>query len=90
MTTAKKAAAKSASIVDDEQAMVDKIAEDIQPEGAANTDLGMTPVADRSAVQDEDAVVRMVSVNGEEMDVEGAANVKIHERSGWKRKEEEA
>jgi len=30
-------------------------------------------------------------VAGNEMEVEGAANVKIHERSGWKRlKEEEA
>jgi hypothetical protein len=89
MSNAKKAAAKSASIVDDEQAMVDKIASDIQPSGGvATTDLGMTQVADRNAPQQEGEDVRMVNSAGDEMDV-AAADVKMHERSGWKRVKEE-
>ena len=119
MTAAKKAS-KSASILDDEQQMVQKIAKDIHPSSTSlerenvrarpahasehsngepsegpNPDVGMTLVVD-SALQQEtaeqgDEVVRMVDVAGNEMEVEGAANVKIHERSGWKRlKEEEA
>jgi hypothetical protein len=114
MTTAKKA---SASIVDDEAALVEKIAQDIQPTGGVevrqnakalpayasepangapstgpSAETGMTAVVDSSQpVSSADAApVRMVNADGVEAEID-ADNVKIHERSGWKRvKEEEA
>lgn len=95
MSNAKKAA-KPASILDDEDALVDKIAHDIEPAAPGGsvekTDLGLTAVADRSvlAAAQEGGTVRMVHADGEEADVD-AAQVRIHERSGWKRvKEDEA
>jgi hypothetical protein len=114
MTTAKKA--KSPSIVDDEEAMVEKIANDIKPSAGVerpnarampasaserpngepsqgpNEEVGMTVVVDRAApqTQDNEETVRLVNVDGVELDVP-VADVKMHERSGWKRlKEEEA
>jgi hypothetical protein len=93
MSNAKKATKAGPSIIEDEDALVDKIAQDIQPSGndIASTDIGLTPVADRSAAQpDAEGSVRMIDAEGNEADVD-AAQVKIHERSGWKRvKEEEA
>jgi hypothetical protein len=91
MSNAKKAAKASPSIVEDEDALVDKIAQDIQPSGndIASTDLGLTPVADRSPSQpDAEGFVLMVDAEGNQADVD-AAQVKIHERSGWKRVKEE-
>ena len=65
-----------------------------EPSQGPDPEVGMTAVVD-SALQQEaeqdNQLVRMVDTAGNEMEVEGAANVKIHERSGWKRlKEEEA
>jgi hypothetical protein len=118
MTVAKKAS-KSASIIDDEQQMVEKIAHDIHPSSSSlerqqvrarpasaserqngepsegpNPDVGMTTVVDsvlQQEAEEDNQTVRMVDVAGNEIDVEGVANVRLHERSGWKRlKEEEA
>jgi len=108
MTTAKKAA----SIVDDdEQQIVDKIAQDIvperqnarampayaseQPNGAPSQgpseETGMTAVVDSTVqqqVKEEGETVRMANAAGDEVDV-GIADVKMHERSGWKRLDKE-
>jgi hypothetical protein len=96
MTTAKKA-----SIVDDEEAavVVDKVAQNSAPEeqvaGPNGTpskgpdeEVGMTAVADSTRAPEEaSATVHMVHADGHESDVE-VANVKMHERMGWKRQED--
>jgi hypothetical protein len=106
--------AKGASITDDEEALVEKIAQDIHPErpnarampayaseGPNGTpshgpdeESGMTAVADSTVQQqvkegmDGEDTVRMVNADGVEVDV-GIDDVKMHERSGWKRAEED-
>ena len=64
------------------------------PNGAPSTgpdeEVGMTAVVDSTAPPDAASAetVHMVNAAGDTMDV-GVADVKIHERSGWKRAEEE-
>jgi hypothetical protein len=62
-----------------------------EPSQGPNPDVGMTAVIDSTQQVEEgsDETVRMVNSDGNELDV-GIGDVKIHERSGWKRKEEEA
>jgi hypothetical protein len=63
-----------------------------EPSQGPSEELGMTAVVDPTVLPQEEAeqTVRMVNADGVELDVD-AADVKIHERSGWKRlKEEEA
>lgn len=90
------AASKSTSIVDDKEvaptptpatpAALSEIVESDKPKGPQDTDLGMTPIVDNSRQAVKDETIHMVHADGTELDV-NAADVTIHERSGWKKKE---
>jgi hypothetical protein len=89
MTTARKAA----SIIDSGDDVTDVTPREAPSNNepkAPSDDLGMTAVATSTTAPEEvsEGTVRMVNADGNEVDVD-AADVKIHERSGWRRKEEE-
>lgn len=85
-----KAASKSVSITDDDSVTSAQSSSVADAPPSSSNDTGMITVASSDEKPPKaDETVRMVNADGNEADV-SAADVKIHERSGWTRKDQEA